>query len=97
MQVETGGGRGDRLRRMIESVYNEFLELYKKFEESEYELFNLDEERFETDFLLYSTKTKDFDRRLWCVLTPTFCHQELLLLLLLLTCNHLQLRHLQGL
>ena len=52
---------------MIEAVYNEFLELYKKFEDADYELFNLNEQKFERDFVVYCTKTRDFDRRLWLV------------------------------
>ncbi|XP_035866411.1 dynein heavy chain 11, axonemal isoform X1 [Phyllostomus discolor] len=71
-RLEFGGTKGAILNGQIREMTEEFTELCKIFQQSTYDPSDFNNMEFESDYVLFKSKTLDFDRRLGTILCEGF-------------------------
>ncbi|KAM5302539.1 dynein axonemal heavy chain 11 isoform 2-T2 [Glossophaga mutica] len=71
-RLEFGGTKGAILNGQIREMTEEFMELCKIFQQSTYDPSDYNNMEFESDYVLFKSKTSDFDRRLGTILCEGF-------------------------
>eukprot|EP00755_Sulcionema_specki_P019722 Sspe_Gene.70182::Locus_41437_Transcript_1_1_Confidence_1.000_Length_4815::g.70182::m.70182/K10408/DNAH; dynein heavy chain, axonemal len=73
-KVEIGGTHGAELSANIVSIYKEFQDSYQHFhspEDGAYDILNVDEPRFDSDFAEFRSKVRNMEMRLGAMLTQS--------------------------
>ncbi|EPY83258.1 dynein heavy chain 11, axonemal [Camelus ferus] len=71
-RLEFGGTKGAILNGQIHEMSEEFMELCKLFKQSAYDACDDNNMEFESDYVIFKSKTLDFDRRLGTILCEAF-------------------------
>uniref|UniRef100_A0A8C0HXD6 Dynein axonemal heavy chain 11 n=1 Tax=Balaenoptera musculus TaxID=9771 RepID=A0A8C0HXD6_BALMU len=71
-RLEFGGTKGAILNGQIHEMREEFMELCKIFQQSTYDPSDYNNMEFESDYVVFKSKTLDFDRRLGTILCEAF-------------------------
>uniref|UniRef100_G1PM87 AAA+ ATPase domain-containing protein n=1 Tax=Myotis lucifugus TaxID=59463 RepID=G1PM87_MYOLU len=71
-RLEFGGTKGAILNGQIHEMSEEFMELCKIFKQSTYDPSDFNNTEFESDYVVFKSKTLDFDRRLGTILCEGF-------------------------
>ncbi|XP_015413618.1 PREDICTED: dynein heavy chain 11, axonemal [Myotis davidii] len=71
-RLEFGGTKGAILNGQIHEMSEEFMELCKIFKQSNYDPSDFNNTEFESDYVVFKSKTLDFDRRLGTILCEGF-------------------------
>ncbi|XP_059027314.1 dynein axonemal heavy chain 11 [Mustela lutreola] len=71
-RLEFGGTKGAILNGQIHEMMEEFMELCEVFKQSTYDPSDYNDTEFESDYVVFKSKTVDFDRRLGMILCEAF-------------------------
>ncbi|XP_019507533.1 PREDICTED: dynein heavy chain 11, axonemal [Hipposideros armiger] len=71
-RLEFGGTKGAILNGQIHKMSEEFMELCEIFKQSTYDPSDYNNMEFESDYVVFKSKTLDFDRRLGTILCEAF-------------------------
>ncbi|XP_032944295.1 dynein axonemal heavy chain 11 isoform X2 [Rhinolophus ferrumequinum] len=71
-RLEFGGTKGAILNGQVHEMSEEFMELCKIFKQSTYDPSDYNNMEFESDYVVFKSKTLDFDRRLGTILCEAF-------------------------
>ena len=64
-----GGTKGKTLTETVSAIYDKFQEAVDNFKKVEYDIMDIDERAFDTDFYKFRNNIKELERRLASVLT----------------------------
>ena len=64
-----GGTKGKTLTETVSQIFNKFQEAVSNFKKVEYDIMDIDEREFDTDFYKFRNNIKELERRLASVLT----------------------------
>ena len=71
-RIELGGTKGKTLTETIKQIYEEFKKAVESFRALPYDTMNINEKKFDEDFVIFRARIKELERRLASVITHGF-------------------------
>ncbi|KAH7825191.1 dynein haevy chain 4, outer dynein arm beta [Monocercomonoides exilis] len=70
-KIEIGGPKGEELSNRLIAIYNEFMTQFDKFQQSNYDCLDPEDNEFHGDALIYKEKSKGWERRLSAIVAES--------------------------